>query len=174
MPPHPAAYDVSFLCLGRRARPQRRRVPGRTSSRFQPHPPVRRGQRGAVLQRGGGARGLPRSSPGPGRGFLLSACAAGPLAPFARRPAGLVWSEGRERGDSHPFTGVRLGFGSWSPGIVRFTPGSGKTNQNIHIIALYLSFLRSECFVDRCYVPTGRKCYSPWFLQTWRRNRNRI
>lgn len=113
VPMSPPAADVSsFHCLGRKARPQRHRVPRRTSSSFQPHPPVRQGQHGALLLRGAGAVVCPVrvSVQGLGPGLLCSAWAAGALARFARRPADWVRSSGRERADSLPLR-VRQGFG---------------------------------------------------------------
>lgn len=131
-----AAAESCFLCLGLKARPRRSWMPERTSSRLQPHPPVR----GAVLQRGGGGHGLPGSDPG----ILLSACAVGSLIPCARNLAEWVRSGGRERGESLPLTLEAV--------IWRREPGNGEveTKQNKYITAFLFYFFGSECLVDRC------------------------
>lgn len=55
---------------------------------------------------------------------------------------------------------MRQGFGGWSPGLVRFRPELGETDQRKHIVASFVViFFGSEHLVDKCCVLAGRKFY---------------
>lgn len=91
--------------------------------------------RGSAAERGWGPTACPAPAPVPAAASCCQLALQVCWAHLAMRPAGWVGSEGRERGDSLPFSG--------EAGIWQLEP---KTNQNKHThrSVFLLSFLRSE------------------------------